>query len=112
MNFIIIKFRVEGLHRWVDCNLSEVEYLTNLHRHEFYFEIEKQVKKIDREIEFIIYKRQIINYLKDKYFDVKYKCLNFDGMSCEMIADELLKCFGLSRIKVFEDNEHGALCIK
>lgn len=101
---------MEGIHRWPDAlqKLPEVGYLANLHRHMFFIELKKHVTDGDREIEFISFKRQIKQYLSQKYFDETYNCLNFHNMSCEMISQELVNTFHAEYCSVLEDNESGA----
>jgi len=107
---IIINLSVEGLHRWKDAKnkLIQVRFLSDLHRHNFYITCKKLVNHDDRDIEFIDYKHNIVEYLTEKYFDKYYKCLLFDNMSCEMIAKELLAQFDLEYCSCMEDNENGA----
>ena len=107
--YIVINAVVEGLHYWENCNLPQVQYLKQPHRHQFYINCKKAVKGLDRDIEIITFKNEVVNYLKNKYFDNDHNCPNFGGMSCEMIAKELLETFGLNSCSVLEDNENGAL---
>lgn len=98
---IIVNLTYIGLHHWKDCDLQEVEYLKNLHRHTFYITCKKEVTHDDRDIEIIMFKEEIINYLDSVYNG------NFGTMSCEMIARDLLEEFKLNYCKVLEDNENG-----
>ena len=109
-SYIIVRLQVEGLHKWTaaEKTIPAVGYLSHLHRHNFHIEIKKQVVNDDRQIEFIMYKRQVNQYLTKKYYDSKYDCLNFDSMSCEMIAKELLEAFSAEYVMVDEDGENGA----
>jgi hypothetical protein len=107
---IICRFQVEGIHCWKNCPIKEVKFLKDLHRHLFYISCEKEVFHDDRDVEFIMFKRIILKYLKDKYEDDE--CLKFNSMSCEMIAKELLEKFNLISCEVFEDNENGARVCK
>ena len=109
---IRVKLNIEGLHRWKDCDIEEVMYLKHLHRHLFYIRIEKQVSHNDRDIEIIKFKKSIIDYLNLKWYDDKYKCLMFDNMSCENIAENLYNKFLASSVEVLEDNENGAIITK
>ena len=109
---IVVKFTVEGLHKWKDCNIEEVMYLKNLHRHLFYIRLEKEVSHNDRDIEIIKFKKSIIDYLNYKWYDDKYKCLMFNNMSCENIAEHLYYKFLASSVEVLEDNENGAIITK
>lgn len=106
---IVVKLQVEGLHYWKGCDIKEVDYLKDLHRHTFYIRIEKEVTHNDRDIEIIKFKREIITLLENEYWDSSYNCINFEGMSCEHIAQWLQKQFELDLVEVLEDNENGAI---
>ena len=103
---IIINFSIEGVHSWPSCPLAEVQFLKNEHRHLFYIRCEKAVDHSDRAIEIIKFKREVQEYLWKKY---GFHCCYFGALSCEMIAEELVKQFNLSRCSVLEDNENGAI---
>lgn len=103
--YIEVKIDIEGLHSWPNCNIEEVEYLKYMHRHTFQFFCRAEVSHGDRDIEFIEFKHEIKNYLATKYYNAKYKCCDFTGQSCEMLAEELLIRFGLCRCSVSEDGE-------
>jgi len=107
---IIVKLQVEGLHVWweAETKLPEVAYLSHLHRHIFYITCKQTVNHLNRDTEFIMLKHMITEYLTAKYHDDVYNCLNFNGMSCEMLAVELVDKFNLCYCSVFEDNENGA----
>ena len=104
---VIISLQMEGLHRWQGCNIREVIFLINSHRHIFYITCKKAVSHNDRDIEIICTKRDIQKYLLNKYSSDGITC-DFGSMSCEMIAEELVKEFDLSYCSVMEDNENGA----
>lgn len=109
---IIARLNIEGIHRWADCPLAEVEYLKNLHRHIFQIHAKAHVTHANRDIEFIQLSHKIKTYLHENYFSTYYQCLFFDSMSCEMIAEELLNTFNLCECEVNEDGEGGAIVIK
>ena len=98
-----------GLHQWSGCNIDEVSYLSNLHRHVFHFKCYSKVSHGDRDVEFIKLKQDIGDHLDLLYYDCDYNCLNFQNMSCEMIGTDLIDSFGLSKIEVSEDGENGAI---
>tara|TARA_R110002020_G_C15753260_1_gene726341 strand:- start:162 stop:479 length:318 start_codon:yes stop_codon:yes gene_type:complete len=102
MTNIIIKLTYIGLHCWKNCPLDEVKYLKDKHRHTFYITCKKEVSHDDRDIEIIMFKNKILNYLETKYKG------DFGIMSCEMIAKDLKNVFELNYCKVLEDNENGA----
>jgi len=99
---IIINLQYEATHCWKDCDIEEVSFLKNPHRHIFYICCKKIVEHKDRAIEIIQFKRQIEKYLQDTYHK------DFGNMSCEMIAEQLMIDFELSYCSVLEDNENGA----
>lgn len=113
-SYIVVKLQVEGIHRWPAAgdHFPEVEYLSHPHRHIFHIECKKEVFHDDRDVEFILFKREINEYLHRKYFNkkFKYQMCDFKSMSCEMIARELLEQFELVSCSVFEDGENGAEC--
>tara|TARA_R100000482_G_scaffold30232_2_gene9724 strand:- start:13270 stop:13590 length:321 start_codon:yes stop_codon:yes gene_type:complete len=102
MTNIIVKLQYAGVHCWADCPLEEVKYLKDMHRHTFYITCKKEVNHDDRDIEIIMFKNKILQWL-----DKTYKS-NFGTMSCEMIARVLMDQFKLNYCKVLEDNENGA----
>lgn len=107
---VIVRFQLEGIHRWKDAEEKEpeVDFLSFPHRHMFHFEVSKLVEHDDRDIEIILFKRSIMEYLLDKY---GAPC-RFENMSCEMIAEETLKEFDCTSVQVMEDNENGAKVTK
>ena len=107
---VIVKLQVEGIHWWKDARdvFPEVGFLSDAHRHIFHITCKKQVFHDDRDVEFIIFKRDILEHLRNDYFDEDMRCHNFKSMSCEMIARELYDKFDLEYCSVFEDNENGA----
>lgn len=107
---IVVRLQIEGLHCWPAAKevFPEVGFLSDLHRHIFFIELKKKVYHDDRDIEFIMFKRDVQNYLFTKYYNVSKRCYDFSSMSCEMIAKELLNHFDCDFVSVFEDNENGA----
>ena len=101
--------QVEGTHNWPNCPFDEVDYLRVPHRHVFHIKAYKEVTHSDRDVEFIMLKHEIQDYLNTIYYNrISRTCL-FGAMSCEMIAVELIEEFELSRCEVNEDNENGAI---
>lgn len=105
---IVCTLKEAGVHQWIGCDIPEVMYLKNRHRHVFHFRCEKSVDHPDRNIEFIELKQKIRTYLIGVYFSEQFGLLNFGPMSCEMIAGELIEKFDLDACEVFEDGENGA----
>jgi len=104
---IIVRFALEGIHRWPDAELVEpdVSFLQFPHRHMFHFEVRKTVEHDDRDIEIILFKRAIVDYLIGKYGS---PC-DFQNKSCEMLANEVADKFTCFSVQCLEDNENGAL---
>lgn len=110
---VIIKLQFEAFHNWQGVeqalpNNPEIHFLKLKHRHLFYTTIEKQVTHSDRDVEIILFKRQIQNYLSTKYGNPG----ELGSSSCEMIAEDLLKEFDCESVEVLEDNENGAKVYK
>ncbi len=109
--------QVEGIHSWPDCTFEEVSYLRDPHRHIFCIKAYKPVTHSDRDVEFIMLGHQIKKYLIGMYWSgwqagavhSGMGVCEFGAMSCEMIAQELIAQFNLSRCEVSEDNENGAI---
>lgn len=106
--YVIVNLQVEGMHRWEACPFKEVEYLRNFHRHMFHIKAVKDVSHDDRDVEIIMLKREISSYLEAKYYYPALDLCHFGGMSCEMIAKDLVKQFNLEYCEVLEDGENGA----
>jgi len=101
--------QIEGTHNWPDCPFDEVDYLKVPHRHIFHIKAYKEVFHDDRDVEFIMFKHQIISHIRTRYFDVPKQLCVFGAMSCEMLAAELCDQFDLTRCEVSEDNENGGI---
>jgi len=116
-NMIWVTFRKEGIHKYPaaleDPNLAtggwdDVSFLGHPHRHIFHFKVWIEVTHDDRDIEFIQFKRWLVNLYDGK--------LQLDYKSCEMLANDLW--FSIVNkypgrevwIEVSEDGENG--CFK
>ena len=101
---IVVKTSFEGLHRYADAP-QEVAFLKEPHRHVFMVEVEMQVFHDDRELEFIMVKRNLNKFLFSKPFGIR--------SSCEQMATEIIKfllgAYGERQmiVGVFEDGENG-----
>jgi len=113
---IWVTFQQEGIHKYpgadTDKKLAtgdeyDVSFLGYPHRHIFHFKVAIQVFHNDRDIEFIQFKRWLMNSFRDEVMQLDHK-------SCEMISDELyhyIACRYPDRdieITVSEDGENGA----
>lgn len=111
--YIEVTFQKEGIHKYpaalTDPNLKGVEFLGYPHRHMFHFRVRVNVKHNDREIEFILFKREL-ETLYNGIYDIDYK-------SCEMLAEELIEYVLMNypnryvEVSVSEDGENGAVVI-
>ena len=66
-NIIEVNLQVEGIHRWKDCNIFDVDYLKEYHRHIFHITANKEVRHNERDIEIIQFKRSILSFLSFKF---------------------------------------------
>ena len=108
---IWVTFQKEGIHKYpaamTDERLSDVRFLAWPHRHIFHFRVEIEVFHDDRDIEFILFKRELESLYDEKTLELDYK-------SCEMISDDLYDYISNKYpdrdvvIEVSEDNENGS----
>ena len=107
---VIAKLEIEGLHNWpaADQVFPEVGFLSSMHRHKWFITAKKPVYHDDRDVEFIMFKRDIEEWLRNTYWNPSSRTHEFGAKSCEMLAREILEEFGCNYVSVFEDNENGA----
>lgn len=112
--FIFVTFQKEGIHCYPDAPAG-VEFLKHPHRHMFHFRVDIEVFHNDRDIEFILFKREL---------EARYRVesvgwsdlLDIHHKSCEMLADDLAEYIETKypgrnlKIEVSEDGENGAVC--
>jgi hypothetical protein len=105
--FIWVTFQKEGIHQYPNAP-EGVEFLKHPHRHIFHFRVQLEVFHDDREVEFILFKRE----LEALYGSSTLKLFN---MSCEMIADEVANYVTKKYpgrdlvVSISEDNENGTV---
>ena len=104
---IWVTFSREGIHRYpAAADIAGVEFLQYPHRHIFHFKVTLDVFHSDRDIEFILLKRE----LESQY---TLGTLQLDYKSCEMMARDLHKQCAETWpdrdyvIEVSEDGENG-----
>jgi len=104
---IWVTFRKEGIHCYPAAkDLKGVEFLQHPHRHMFHFEIELEVLHDDREVEFILFKRELENLYSAGILELDHK-------SCEMLARDIVDYIKLEYpnrdiiVSVSEDGENG-----
>ena len=63
---VIAKLELDGLHNWPDAKnvFPEVGFLSSMHRHKWYITAKKRVHHDDRDVEFIMFKRDILEYFR------------------------------------------------
>ena len=101
---VYVKFTFTGVHFWKKAH-GKTSYLKYPHRHEFHVTAIKSVETLDREIEFIQLKEQMLAYCRTRYEKTEEP---FE-FSCEQIAEELSDTFQLASCAVSEDDENGAI---
>lgn len=99
---VFAKVLFEATHNWPGCDINEVSYLKNEHRHVFHITAYAKIDHDDREIEFIVLKHRIEEWLLNRY-----PKRQLGSKSCEMLALEIMAAFGLSKCIVSEDGENG-----
>jgi len=112
--YIWVTFQKEGLHLYPaaahDPKLASVDFLGVLHRHIFHFRVELEVMHDDRDIEFIMFKRELEKLYTEETLKLNHK-------SCEMISDDLAQYIRKNYpdreiiIEVAEDGENGSRTI-
>lgn len=114
-SFIYIKTQKEGFHYWKNAP-KEVEFLKYPHRHIFYIKVSIELlEHNDREIEFFMFKKEVDDILISIWaaHGLKHSAV-CDGVSCEMMSDELGKYLQEVYpkrkiiIDISEDDENGS----
>jgi hypothetical protein len=110
--WIEVSFKKEGIHKYpaalTNPKLAEVSFLGYPHRHIFHFYVKIEVNHNDRDIEFILLKRELESLYSEGIIELDYK-------SCEMIAEDIINYIMLNypnrrvKVKVYEDDENGAI---
>src|SRR6056300_2008689 len=80
--FIKVSFQKEGIHCYPNAP-EGVEFLKYPHRHIFHFYVTLEVNHNDRDVEFILFKRELEALFETGAMQADYK-------SCEMMAEEVL----------------------
>lgn len=105
-NIVIIKFEIEGFHNYPNAP-QVVNFLSKKHRHTFKVKAGYLVKDLNREKEIFIERDYVKEYLLESYGS---PC-QFEAMSCEMIATEILEFAsedGMIWCEVWEEETGGA----
>lgn len=112
--FIWVTFQQEGIHQYPEAGtnpaLADVSFLQYPHRHMFHVRVELEVFHDDRDLEFILIKRELQGLFTSGV-------VNFNNSSCEMISDNLHGYISAKYpgreciIEVSEDGENGSRTI-
>ena len=95
----------EGFHSW-DGAPDEVAFLRDRHRHTFHVTLWMEVDHDDRDVEFILLKRELEAYIADELQDENYSCEQY----ARAIRDEFEARYdNRCRVEVSEDGENGAV---
>lgn len=107
--YVIVRLQVDGIHKFPAAAelFPEVGFLAAEHRHMFHIEASCAVTHTDRDKEFIMLKRDIIDYLRKMYYNPETRTHEFGARSCETLATELLNQFNCTYVEVWEDQENG-----
>lgn len=101
---VITYNQIEGFHQYPDAP-EFCKYLEARHRHLFVIRCRFDVTHNEREIEINEMQKRINDYLSLKYGN---PC-DFGDMSCESIAEDLLRYYpGMISAEVLEDGYGGA----
>lgn len=103
--FVYVTDVMEFIHQYKNAP-DEVAYLRNLHRHLAHIKVQVEVFDDDREIEFIMLKHQVKDFMFRVQHETNCSCEQFAKMLLSFIQDR----YGKDRdimITVNEDNENG-----
>ncbi len=103
---VIIQIEIEGFHNYPDAP-QKVKFLSNNHRHNFIIKCGYEVNDLNRAKEIFIQREYIKDYLIESF---GYPC-QFEAMSCEMIAKEIIEFSledGMKWCEVWEEQTGGA----
>lgn len=111
---ITVSTSFEGFHKYTGAP-EEVSYLRDLHRHVFGVKVKMEVFHDDREVEFIMVKHRLDDFVKQLPLAEKAR---ESTMSCEMAAHAIIEfltsCYGKNRtisVSVDEDGENGCFVL-
>lgn len=106
-NMYLIKIKAEfiGYHRYKGAP-ANVSFLRNYHRHLFCIELQMEVTKGNRQIEFFTVQRQLYKFLDKHYREKKFE------KSCEQIAQHIAENFNAYSVEVSEDDECSGIYVR
>lgn len=101
---IVVRTRFEGFHQWKEAP-EEVAFLRELHRHEFHVEVFVEVTHHNRDVEFILLKRQVNKLIEETQATLADRVHLW---SCERWAEHIgTSIDGCTFVAVSEDGENG-----
>jgi len=114
-----VTYQFDGVHNWPDAGSvqPEVGYLSSYHRHTFNVTVVIDVFHNDRELEYFMVRKILLEFITNKYFVTSNGVYDLGNSSCEMIAEKikfhLHKVYGWYRditVEVLEDAANGTIC--
>ena len=108
---VFVTTQFEGLHRWKDAP-EEVGFLREYHRHVFHVRFEVDVTEEDRELEFILLKRELTTLVTTLFTGAKLddSCESMARKIVDFMTREYACCAGrAAQCEVSEDGENGAV---
>jgi hypothetical protein len=108
-SFIEVRFTFEGFHHWPAARDAHA-YLAGAHRHLFHVRARRQVSSHDRLIEFIEFRRKLLDYCTRTFQSLDPA--SPVPFSCEHMAFKLMVDMELDEAEVSEDGENGAVAVK
>lgn len=105
-SIVIIQFEIEGFHHYPNAP-EKVNFLSLNHRHSFQIKAGYLVDDLNREKEIFIQR----DYIKEYLIECFGSPCQFEDMSCEMIANEILQYSsddGMIWCEVWEEKTGGA----
>ena len=107
---IFVTTQFEGMHRWKDAP-EEVGFLREYHRHIFHVRFEVEVMREDRDIEFVLLKRELASLIKTLFAPkMDASCETIAKGICDFMTRSGRTCAGRAcTCEVSEDGENGAI---
>jgi len=116
MKCIEIRLRMPGFHCWPTAP-SPVEFLSARHRHTFHIRVRIEVEHSDRNVEFILFRKEVEDFVWVRFGrDKDVNAVTFGNLSCEHIAEIIsnemdIRGFEVREVGVSEDGEFEGIFI-
>lgn len=104
---IQVRLQFEGQHCWPEAP-DQVDFLRSPHRHMFHVRVRMNVQHSDRELEFILVKRDLQKLVDGWGFDLRSKSCENMALEIMLYLDDKYKR-GYVEVEVNEDGENGAV---